>query len=157
VADLQDFSSFDKDVERTFVPFERNMRDNEKRAFTLGFGLAGAVFVLASLVVIFGYTPCSNFCERPPGSCKDPASIEKWKAGCEGACRDLEHASGLQIIREKKDEASGKMEQRTDTVGGTEYVQMLNACAFSGGGGLTCEGIVENATKRGLWCPEDKK
>jgi hypothetical protein len=156
VAELKDFSSFDPMVETTFVPYERSMRDNEKRAYTIGFGFAGGLFVVASLVVAFLYTPCSNFCSRAPGSCKSESDIAKWKSNCENACAQLEHSSGLRIVREEKDEKSGKMNSTTEEVSGQAYVQTLAACAFSGGGGATCEGVVKTATERGLWCAEAK-
>jgi hypothetical protein len=152
VAELQDFSSFEPEVERTFVPHERSMRENEKRAYLLGFGTAGGFFVLAALVVAFLYTPCSNFCSRPPGSCKTDSEVARWKSNCENACSQLEHSSGLKITREEKDEKTGKTNTTTEDVSGTQYVQTLAACSFSGGGGTTCEEVVKNATTRGLWC-----
>jgi hypothetical protein len=153
MAELQDFSSFDREVEVTFVPFERNMKENEKRAFTIGFGIAGAIGAAAALVVLFLYTPCSNFCTRPPGSCKTDQEISAFKANCEDACRSLEHSSGLKLVHEEKDE-TGKSNTVTQDVSGTAYVQALAGCAFGGGAGLTCEEVVKNATARGLWCAE---
>jgi hypothetical protein len=154
VADLDNFSSFDPEVERTFVPFERSMRENTKRALTIGFGIGGGLFVLAALVVGFLYTPCSNYCSKPPSSCKADSDIAAFKRNCENACSALEHTSGLKLLHENKDEKTGKSETSTESVSGREYVEALTACAFSGGAGTTCQEVVSNATGRGLWCAE---
>lgn len=154
MSDPVDFSSFSPNEEKAFVPFERTMRENAKRAFTIGFGIAGGVLVVAAAVVLFLYTPCSNFCEHPPGTCTTDAQVAAFKANCESACRSLEHESSLPIVRELKDEKTGKMNESKDSVGGTEFVQTLAACAFSGGGGTTCEGVTKIAEGKGLWCPK---
>src|SRR4051812_14993981 len=109
------------------------MRENTRRAFLIGGGIAGAMFAVAAFVCLVLYTPCSNFCERAPGSCKTEAQISAWKGNCEHACRTLEKTSGLQLTREVKEEGQKEGKITKFDVGGTEYVQTLNACAFSGG------------------------
>ncbi len=156
MADLKDFSSFDPDQEKAFVPFEAAMKDNERRANLLGYGIAGGFFVVAALAVVVLYTPCSRFCDRPPAACKTDQEIKAFEANCTSACRALESERGLTIVRETKNDKTGQMEDHTDKVDGTEYVDNLASCAFSGGGGLTCEAITKYAATKGLWCLEKK-
>lgn len=160
MAELKDFSSFDPEQEKAFIPFEASMKDNEKRANNLGLGIAGGFFLISSLAVVFLYTPCSRFCERPPSACKEDKDISAFKQNCESACAGLEREKGLTIIREVKilDKESRKeaFEPKPDKIDGTEFVDMLASCAFSGGGGTTCESITKYATTKGLWCAEKK-
>ncbi len=152
MADLSDFSSLNPAEEKAFVPFERVMRENSKRAYTIGFGIAGLVFVIISAVVLSMYTPCTRFCERPPSTCTKDADIAAFKQNCWNSCRALEHESGLPLVREVKNKETNKMEEVKTTIGGTEFVENLAACAFGGGAGLTCEGVTKIAEGRGLWC-----
>jgi len=154
MAEPRDFSSFDPQVEATFVPFERTMKENEKRAGTLGLGIAAGVLVIAAITVGFLYSPCSGFCSRPPGSCKSERDIAAWKANCESACSALEHTSGLSFNREVKDEKTGEVRSYAEPATGAQFVTQLSSCAFSGGSGATCEGVVKVATEKGLWCAE---
>lgn len=155
MADLSDFSSFPKDAEKTFVPFERTMRENRKRAFTIGAAVGGAIFLVGALSVLFLYTPCTTFCQRPPSGCESEADIAKWKANCESACAALEHESGLQIAHEITDDKTGEVVKKwTDTVDGTTFIKQLSSCAFSGSSGATCESVTKVAEQRGLWCAQ---
>jgi hypothetical protein len=152
----QDFSSFAPAEERNFVGHERLMRSNESRANLIGFGAAGGMFLLGLLITVGLYSPCTNFCDHAPPTCKDNA-IAAWKASCESQCAVLERASGLQVLKlaagqEGSTEKEKKMEMQP--VSGAEYVQALSACSFAGGNGPTCEKVVEKATSMGLWCPE---
>jgi hypothetical protein len=40
---------------------------------------------------------------------------------------------------------------------GTEFVEALSACSFSGGLGNVCEEVTKKAESFGLWCPEHDK
>ena len=154
MAELKDFSSFDPEQEKAFVPFEAFMKANEKRANTLGYSIAGGFLLVSGLAVLLLYTPCSRFCDRPPAACKTDQEIADFKRTCTSSCRALEAESGLSIVRQTKNPATGKMEDHSDKVDGTEYVDNLASCAFSGGGGLTCEAITKYATTKGLWCAD---
>jgi hypothetical protein len=159
VAELKDFSSFDPEQEKAFVPFEAFMKANEKRANNLGFGIGGGFFLVAALAVVALYTPCSRFCDRPPIACKGDAEIAAFKRSCESSCASLERERGLSIVREVKIKTTDNKEAfegRPDKIDGTEFVDMLASCAFSGGGGATCESITKYATTKGLWCEEKK-
>jgi hypothetical protein len=156
VADLKDFSSFDPDQEKAFVPFESAMKTNEGRANRFGLTLAISMFVVGSFSVVLLYTPCSRFCEHPPASCKTDQEVADFKRICTTHCRALEAEQGLSIVRETKNQKTGQMEDHTDKVDGTEYVDNLASCAFSGGGGVTCEGITKYAATKGLWCLDKK-
>jgi hypothetical protein len=152
---LVDFSSFSPEQEALFVPFEAAMRANARRAGTISATVAGGLLVVLLVVCVGLYTPCNAFCARPPGPCKTAAQISAWRAGCESSCRALEHASGLTVDKESK---VGEGERRVvqAAIGGTEFVQTLNACAFSGSTGVTCSSVVKNALSHGLWCEEGK-
>ena len=152
MADLTDFSSFNPAEEKAFVPFERVMRENSKRALTLGLAIAGAVFVLISLVVLSMYTPCTRFCERPPSTCTKDSDIAAFKQNCWTSCRALQAENNLPLVRELKNKETNKMEELKESISGSEFVEHLAACAFSGGAGLTCEGVTKIAEGRGLWC-----
>ena len=156
MAELKDFSSFDPEQEKAFVPYEAAMRANTARANKLGYSIAGGFFVISALAVVLLYTPCSRFCERPPITCKTDQEISAFKNNCTSACRALEAERGLSIVRQTKNEATGKMEDHTDKIDGTEFVDNLASCAFSGGGGITCESITKYATSKGLRCEEKK-
>lgn len=156
MADLVDFSSFSKEEEPAFVPFERSMRDNEKRANTIGYGIAGGIFALFALIVLLLYSPCNKFCERPPGACTTDQEKAAFRSACESACHAAEHGPSQAIkteVREHpEDEKSQKMKVVDETIDGREFVDKLNACAFSGGAGTTCESIAKLAVPMGLWC-----
>ncbi len=151
----QDFSSLPPNEERMFVGHEKTMRANESRANLLGFGLAGLAFVLGLVVTMGLYTPCTNFCDHPPPTCKEGAA-QAWKASCEQQCSGLEHQMGLQLLKlaPNQDPEAKEKKMEMASVSGTEYVQALSACSFAGGTGPTCEKVVEKATSMGLWCPE---
>jgi hypothetical protein len=128
VSQLVGFSSFAPDEEQRFVPFEAAMRDNGRRALVVGGGV-GAALLVALLGIVFGlYSPCNRFCARPPGPCHTEAQIAAWRASCESSCSAFARAQG------------------------TEAVQTLNACVFSGGIGTGCNSAIEAAQARGLWC-----
>ena len=152
MADPVDFSSFNPSEEKAFVPFERTMRANVKRAFTIGGGVAGGLFIIAAVVVLTGYTPCTRFCKSPPSTCSTDSQIAAFKANCETACRDLEHQSGLTILKEIKDEKTGKIVESHLAVSGEYFVDQLASCSFAGGSGSTCESVTKVAEARGLWC-----
>jgi hypothetical protein len=129
---LSNFSSLAPDEEQRFVPFERAMRDNARRALIIGVAVAAALGVVL-LAVCFGlYTPCNRFCARPPGPCRTPAQVSAWRASCESSCSALVHERG------------------------DEHVQMLNACVFSGSVAATCNALVKSAQDHGLWCEDGK-
>lgn len=159
MADLTDFSSLNPAEEKAFVPFERVMRENSKRAYTIGFGIAGVVFVIVSAVVLSMYTPCTRFCERPPSTCTKDADIAAFKQNCWNSCRTLEREGKQPLKREVKvnpaDEKSKETKVVEESVSGTEFVENLAACAFGGGAGLTCEGVTKIAEGRGLWCHKE--
>jgi hypothetical protein len=149
-----DFSSLSRDDEKRFVPFELAMRDNGRRANLIGGAVALALLAVILLVVGGLYSPCNTFCRRPPSGCKTAAQIETWRAGCANACSALEHAGGLTV---DKDAIPSAPPYKTSVaVSGTEYVQTLNACVFSGGADVTCNSVVKEATARGLWCADGK-
>jgi len=150
-----DFSSLPPNEERMFAGHEKTMRANESRANTIGFGLAGAAFVIGLIVTMGLYTPCTNFCDHPPPTCKD-ATATAWRNSCEQQCAALEHQSGLQLLKVAVDQDPTAKEKKMEMqpVGGAEYVTALSACSFAGGTGQSCEKVVEKATQMGLWCPE---
>lgn len=150
-----DFSSLPPNEERMFVGHEKTMRANTGRANLIGFGLAGCAFVLGLAVTLGMYTPCTQFCDHAPPTCKEGA-ITQWKASCEQQCGGLEHQMGLQLLKVAASQEADVKEKRLEmvSVSGTEYVQALAACSFAGGNGATCEKVVEKATSMGLWCPE---
>jgi hypothetical protein len=147
-----DFSSFYPTEERAFVTHEKTMRANSSRASFVGFGIAGVLFVLGMIITLGLYSPCTNFCDHAPGSCKTDAAVASWRAGCESACGRLENTPGLSILKSRPNEDSKNATMQP--VAGTEYVSTLSACAFSGGNGAVCEEVVKRATSMGLWCPE---
>jgi hypothetical protein len=143
-----DFSSFGPSEERAFVTHEKTMRANGARANLIGFGLAGGLFVLGLLVTGALYTPCTQFCDHPPATCKSDSSVASWRATCESTCSRLESTPGLSLLKGQQGATS------MQPVGGTEYVQALGSCSFSNGAGAICEEVVKRATSMGLWCPE---
>ncbi len=150
----QDFSSFAPADERAFVGHERFMRSNESRANLLGFGAAGLMFLIGIGITAGLYSPCTNFCDHAPPTCKEN-TLAAWKASCESQCSKLEGTSGLQVLKMKAGQEQEKEKKfEMQPVSGTEYVQALSACSFAGGTGQTCEKVVEKATEMGLWCPE---
>ena len=151
-----DFSSFAPDVEQRFVPFEQAMRDNARHANRVGAAVAGGLLVVLLAVCVGLYSPCNSFCARPPGPCHTPAQVAAWRTSCETTCGAVEHSSGLTMDIEVPVPGSKDTRVAQVALGGGEYVRDLNACVFSGGGGLTCSSLVKTAKARGLWCDEGK-
>ncbi len=152
-----DFSSLGAAEERTFVGHEKLMRSNSSRANKIGFGIAGAIFVVAVAVVMGLYTPCNKFCEHVPSSCKSDEQARNFKASCEASCGKLESGQGLQLLKTTEGVAEGEQKDKKlalQSVSGREFVDALSACSFSNGAGHTCEKVVEKAIEMGLWCPE---
>lgn len=146
------FSSFFPEQERAFVGHEKRMREISSRASLMGFGIAGTLFVIGLGVTLGMYTPCTNFCDHPPGSCKSDKTMADWRAGCATACARLESTPGMQMLKAKS--AENTKETVMTVVSGTEYVEALSACSFSGGLGNVCEEVTKRAVTMGLWCPE---
>ena len=61
------FTSLPPDEERTFLPFEQRMQDASRSATVIGFGLAGAIGVLAVLIIAAFWGPIqqTGFQEEP--------------------------------------------------------------------------------------------
>lgn len=151
--DDKNFSSLAPEEERSFLGHERFMRANEGRANLIGFGSAGALFVVGMVVTLGLYTPCFKFCQHAPSGCKTEAQLSAFKASCQTSCANLEKMAGLQISRAQP----GLEKERRlamEPVSGTEFVQALEACSFANGAGSTCEKVVEKAISMGLWCEE---
>ena len=91
MADLVNFSSFSTEEEKAFVPFERTMRDNAKKAATMGMVVGGVLLLLMTLVNVGLYSPCTAYCHQAPSSCKTESELAKWKENCPAACEVLEH------------------------------------------------------------------
>lgn len=123
-----DFSSFSPAEERTFLPFERLMQNNGRRAARLGLGLAAIGFVVGSLVVAILYTPCARYCERPPTSCRNDIQSAEWKRTCDSACAGFERQHGK------------------------DFVETLTGCAFANSTAGKCDVVTKAATSVGLWC-----
>jgi hypothetical protein len=62
------FTSLPPDEERTFLPFEQRMQDASRSATVIGFGLAGAIGVLAILIIAAFWGPIqqTGFQEEQP-------------------------------------------------------------------------------------------
>jgi hypothetical protein len=155
LSQLADFSSLSPDEEKRFIPFEQAMRENGRRAFITGVAVSGALAVALLIVFLGLYTPCNQFCARPPGPCRTAAQVSAWRASCENSCSALVHASGLTVDKERVS-AGGKINVDKVATSGTEYVQTLNACVFSNGADSTCKSVIKGASERGLWCEDGK-
>jgi hypothetical protein len=155
VSPLADFSSLAPDEEKRFIPFERAMRENGRRAFSTGVAVAGALAAVLLFVCLGLYSPCNQFCARPPGPCRTPAQVSAWRVSCESSCSALEHAGGLSVDKERVG-AGDKLIVDKVTQSGTEYVQTLNACVFSNSKDATCRSVIKGASERGLWCEDGK-
>lgn len=146
-----DFSSWSTVEERAFVGHEKAMRANEGRASAIGWGVAGAMFVLGLLLTWLLYTPCTRLCDRPPGVCTTEKQIADWRAGCASSCAALEKQGGLQLLKHSTEDDKKLSLQ---PVSGAEYVDSLASCVFANGAGPICERLTGEVTKVGLWCAE---
>jgi hypothetical protein len=152
---LVDFSSLVPDEERRFVPFERAMRDNGRRALVIGLACAGGLLAVLLFICVGLYTPCNTFCARPPNACRAEPQLSAWRARCESSCSAVEHASGFTVDKERVG-SDGAIHTDKIALDGTAYLQTLNACVFSGGRDATCSSAIKTAAVRGLWCEDGK-
>ena len=103
----RDFSSFGPEEERTFGNHEQTMLSNGRRAGILGFGVAGVLFLLGAGIAGFLYSPCTKYCERPPGGCKTEAQLAEFHRGCEASCSNLEKKKGTVYVEVSRRDRDG--------------------------------------------------
>ena len=120
----------------------------------IGFSISAVLFSLMLVVRLTMYTPCYTYCSRPSSTCKGPELGPKFKRECADNCARLEQTTGLKVLTEVKNQETGEMSTVTKEVSGVEYVQALTGCTYSGGAGLTCEGVIKKGIEFGLWCEE---
>lgn len=83
---FSDFSSWPRDQEQSFVPFEQHVFETQKKAWTIG-GTVSIVFLVLALAIYFGVTPThsgvgkdteqSNLTTKSSTSNAEPAAEKK--------------------------------------------------------------------------------